>query len=202
MSFRSLLLVTASLCGLALNVTGCAIGSVGPMTDQKDPTLDLTRAKTYKWLDQDGALALRLQNPDLDFITKAVRIEKSPILEERIRPAFESALQKRGLRPATNTAPDLYLTFYKESVSGDWYTSWRGLSPGVNGVPLIIFPDFDRTAAYAAEDQTGVYYLVAYDAAAKRAAWSARIRGSDESGGPGSPEFAQAIEEIVDRFMG
>jgi hypothetical protein len=130
----------------------------------------LRRGRTFQWLGQAEAAELRLSNPPVDYMGGTVRIERDPDLDSRLRPKVEESLRRKGFRPVTQGMADLFVTFYVEQKDGDWSSSWDGSTVGVENVPIVMFPDFDK--ALARRYSAGNVYLVLYDVESKRPVWT------------------------------
>ena len=71
----------------------CSSCSTGPVV-KKDPDVNLAGYHYYQWVTQDQVGYLRLNNPDIDYITGYVRTVRKPGVEDRVRPLVEQVRQR------------------------------------------------------------------------------------------------------------
>jgi hypothetical protein len=143
--------------------------SASPIREDQDRRADRSHYQTYQWISTSDVKTLRLDDPNIDYVTGYSHIARRPDIELQLQIPVDRQLQAKGYRLAEHN-PDFYVTFYGRSKSGDWVSTWDGRAPSVNDVPVVIFPDYDRSEARRYRD--GTLLLVLYDAKTTRPAWT------------------------------
>jgi hypothetical protein len=152
---------------LVLTLSACATSEV---QSHKEENAKITPGQTFQWLTPDVADFLKLHDPHVDYVTSFVHVMQRPEIEGNLRPMVENALIKVGYKLDTGLEPDLYVTFYAKAKDQDWVSSWNGNTPGINDVPIVVSPDYDRELLYRFRE--GNIYLVLYNRKSKAPVWT------------------------------
>lgn len=175
---------------------GCASG---PVYSTKDPRVDLGAYHTYQWITPAEAGALRLNDPQIDFYASEVHVARDPELENKLRPVVERELRQKGYAPASSGTPDFYVTYYGQRGGGEWISTWQGSSPGIENVPVVIFPDFDRSQAFDYRD--GTVYLTFYDARTKMPAWTGALYRTERVSAFDEQKASTGARQLIEDFQ-
>lgn len=172
---------------------GCASG---PLRDETDPEVKLTKYHSYRWLSDDEARTLKLDAPKVDYFTDSITVDRDNELDGRVHQAMDRQLQATGYRAVSEGKPDFYVSYYVKQPDDTWLSSWRGITSAINETPVVIFPDFDRSKI--STYRKGQVYLVFYDARTRRPAWT----GIAMSQAFGPAEDLSKVEPIIASLMG
>jgi hypothetical protein len=179
-----------------LLTVGC---SSGPVSSSKDPGADLAKYHSYRWISPAEAKDLRLDNPSIEYVTGGVRIVQRPQIEDKLRPAVEKELKQNGFVPASEGAPDFFVTYYGKSKGDEWVSTWAGLAPGIDNVPVVIFPGYDRSQTR--DYREGTVFLTFYDARSKNPAWTGRFQSEKLSPNIDDQKLAKSVALLISEFQ-
>jgi hypothetical protein len=175
-------------------LTSC---SSGPIV-REDPKADRTVYRTYQWVGQDQVSELNLSNPDIDFLSGQTRIVNRPEVEARVKKQVDADLQGRGFVLASGSPPDFYVTYYGKAKDDDWISTWNGLTPTANQVPVIIFPGYKQESTGTYRD--GAVYLTFYDAKSKKPSWAGSVIDASYGKDFDQPALVAAVDSLVKSF--
>lgn len=164
-----------------------------------DEDVDLRRYKSYQWLDQAKAQEFRLNDPEIDFLTEGVEIERRPELEARFCPMIDKILLNKGYVKSADGKPDFFVTYYAKAANQNWVSTWRGSTPGINNVPVVIFPEFKRELGY--DYRLGNIYLVLYDPRTFSAAWTGTAADPDATKIFKEEQVVSGLKNLTDELV-
>lgn len=165
---RKIRWLTASTLIPALATLLACSGS--PVRSYSDKDIHPAKGQSFRWLTQEDADNLKLQDPKVDYVTSSVKVEQRPAMEEKLKPEIEKSLAEQGYVKDETGQPELLVTFFAKTKDQDWVSSWKGFTPGIENVPVVIFPDFDKGLARSYRD--GVVYIVLYSSRTKAPVWT------------------------------
>jgi hypothetical protein len=184
---------------LLLLISSCSQKAIDT---QRDKNVDTQHYKTYRWVSQDDARYLSLQDPNTNQPVQAwVKIRTKSDTEERVRDVIERDLQQYGYRPQPEEIPDFFVTYYSPARSKEWLSSWTGITLAFQGAPLVIYPNLDMHKAL--EFRPGMAYVVIYDSKTKRPAWTGEVIDAiSPQGEVNRPVVTARIQELIAKFKG
>jgi hypothetical protein len=169
---------------LALRVLACGLGTLlgacssVQVESTHNPAIDFARLHTYAWLRPEAEGA-----------------DDSKTFGWRVREAVDTQLQKRGLTPATNGAPDVLVN----------YVVQRRRTQEVRGLPLSHSADTELgpTGAidpYAVEREEGALVLSMIDPTTHKQVWRAEAHIRIAAGT--DPEaLTRQVNDLVQRLF-
>jgi hypothetical protein len=184
--------------GILLGVAIAAGCSAPAVETRRDDQVDLSRYKTYQWLSEGDAKALKLDNPtQVDFITGYSTVKRRADLEPRLKTVVDDKLKAMGFSAALG-GPDFFVTYFGKAKDEDWVSTFNGRVPSIENVPLVMFPGFDRSAAHAYVE--GTLLLVFYDPRTKSPVWTGSMSRALEGKELNLGTVTAALERILSEF--
>ena len=184
--------VGAIAIGIALYATGCA----STAHVEKDKAADLSRYKTYGWLDQNGS-----KNAQAD--------HRNDILEKNIRNAVDEHLQKKGY-VQTSSSPDLLISSdllveknqkeSRDAVYTDPYTRtyYNARTGRYNS---FYFPSqFAGYENYSTTVKEGTVTVTLIDARTDKAVWQGWATRELDKGAVTSKDINKNVSSIFKKF--
>jgi hypothetical protein len=184
-------LKTLLACSALLSVASC---SSAPANLGSDENVDVSKYKTYRWVSQNDVKVLRLEEPEVDFITGSSTVTSREDVVPRAREVIDRALKDVGYQQVGDGTPDFFVTFYIKAKDQDWVSTWQGATDSINSTPLVIFPGYNRDMAYRSREDD--FYVTFYDPKTLRPSWTGRVVTTSPMSNPGSPEAEHAASEL------